>query len=55
VVTWRGGLGNWGEVIVEEVVGLAGLCEFVHVADVSIGKVSVLAGSGTIASRECGL
>jgi len=55
VVGWRDGLWDGGEVVVEEVVGLAGLCEFVHGAEGSIGKLPVLGGFRTVASRQCGL
>jgi len=47
--------GDGGEVVVEEVVGLAGLCEFVHGAEGSMGKLSVLGGFRSVASRQCGL
>lgn len=55
MVGWRDGLWDGGEVVVEEVVGLAGLCEFVHGAEGSIGKLPVLGGFRTVASRQCGL
>lgn len=48
VGVWRGGCRDGSEVVVEEVVGLAGLCEFVHAVEVSMGWVSVLGSFGLL-------